>query len=160
VTNLPAAGVLVVLSWKYMFIAPKHAGIAMFILLVTLGLAALVFYDLPLPGHQGFRRYIGAMQFTTQTREFYLVLVWSTLLTLVPFLAIYLANKASLLVGPASSLLSSGTAVGLTVGLTVASVGFFIAAYPDAEFDSARGVIAGVVLRVSLFLGFMLSCKP
>jgi hypothetical protein len=160
VTNLPAAAVLMILALKYQYIPPRHAALAMLIMLPSLGLAALSFYDLSLGGNRGFRCYMKTKHMSDQAREFYLSLIWSRLLPFVPLVALYAANKAGLLVGPAASLSAGVTAVGLIVALTVASIGFFTAAYPASEFESARGVIAGVVLRVSLFLGFIVSCKP
>jgi hypothetical protein len=48
-------------------------------------------------------------------------------------------------------------AVALMVGITSLVVAFFVVAYPSAEFESARGILAGLALRVSFFFGLVLT---
>lgn len=158
-TNVPIAALLVILAWHYGFTPPRGAGIGSLIMLAALAIASLTFYDLPLQGQRGMRCQMETMHLGYLKTEFYLVLIWSTLLAVAPFVAMYAANRYGLVSGPAASLRGCGIAIGLIVGLTVTSVGFFIAGYPQGVFESARGVVAGVALRVSLFFGFIVSTK-
>lgn len=160
VTNIPVMSLLLVLAIKYKFIPVKEVALGSLLMLVFLGVASLFFCDLPLFGYRGFRYYIEARGVDYVKTELYLVIIWSTILAIIPFLGMYGASKFGWIVGPARSLVASGAAVGLIVGMTTVSVGFFIAGYPYPVFEAARGTIAGLALRVSLFFGFIISSKP
>ena len=160
VTNLPVAVLLMLVAWHYKFIPLKSAAFASLLVLLSLSVASLIFYDFPLFGYRGFRCYMSAKGQSFIKLELYLVLIWSALLAMVPFLTLYGASKSGWLVAPPVSIKNCAIAIGLLVGLTVSSVGFCIAGYPYPAFESARGVVAGVALRISLFFGIVTIFKP
>jgi len=155
VTNLPIGVLLMVVSWRYAPISVKDAAVVSLIMVLSLSVAALIFYDLPLLGYRGFRCYLNAKGLAYQNLEIYLVLIWSGLLATIAFGALYGGSKFGLLPSLSVSIKDCAIAIGLLVGVTVFSVGFFIVGYPHPGFESARGVVAGVALRISLFFGII-----
>ena len=160
VTNFPALISLSILAKRYECIPLKGALLGTALLIAFLSLVSLAFYDLPLSGHRGVRCFIESGGLGYLDRELYLVIIWSALLSIIPFLGLFCAGKMGWVVGPAKSLIGSSAAAAVTMVLTISSVGFFLAAYPDQSFETARGVVAGLALRVSLFFGFIVSCNP
>lgn len=160
VTNLPVMGLLMLVSWQYNLILIKDAALVSLLVVLSLSVASLIFYDLPLWGNRGFRCYMSAQQLSDQELELYLVLIWSGLLAIVPFVALYGASKFGWLLSSSVSIKGCAIAIGMIVGLTIFSVGFFVSGYSHPSFESARGVVAGVALRVSLFFGIITIIKP
>lgn len=159
VTNLPTAVLILALSSTYHLLSLRIGTIVSAILLVGLMIASLMFYDIPVSGLRGVRLYIEAKQLGYVTTEMLLVVVWSALLALIPFSAMHVANRMGWISGPGASLAATGLAIGVTVVLTAFVVGFFVAGYPIQKYEAARGVLAGLALRVSLFFGLILSSK-
>lgn len=159
VTNLPIVALLILVAWHYKLIPLNATALISLLVLLSLSVASLIFYDLPVFGYRGFRCYMSSKGLSFAELEFYLVLIWSGLLAAIAFLSLYGASKFGWLVSPSITLKGCAIAIGLVVGLTVLFVGFFIGGYPHPAFESARGIVAGVTLRVSLFFGIVTVLK-
>jgi hypothetical protein len=159
VTNLPSAVLLSIVAARYGLLPLRGTVFASTAMLLFLGLASIMFYDFPLFGFKGFRCYVASKHLSYLETEMSLVVIWSALLALVPFLGIYVLSRLGWIGGLQGSLQGFLMAVGLTIGITSAAVGFFVAGYPVQVNESARGITAGIALRVSLFFGFILGRK-
>ena len=156
VTTLPTVVLILTLSSTYRLL-PLHVGaLVSVLLLVGLVIASLIFYALPPSGRPGVRLYVEAKHLGYVTTEMFLAVVWSALLALIPFSALYAANRLKWIMGPGTSLAAVSLAIGVTVVLTAFVVGFFVAGYRIRQYEAARR-LAGVALRVSLFFGLILS---
>ncbi len=153
VTNLPIAILLVLIAWRYALIPVHDAAIFSLVLLASLSVASLIFYDLPIFGFRGFRCYFDAKGYSYKELEMIMVLIWSFLFATISFGALYGSSKFGLFPALSLSIKDCSVAIVLLVGVTIFSVGFFIAGYPHPVFESGRGVVAAVALRISLFFG-------
>jgi hypothetical protein len=130
-------------------------------MLGSLAIASLLFYDTPiigsLFGFQGFRSYILYQGYDYLMTEMYLVIIWSAMLSAVPFLGMYFLNLKGLISEPGASLTTCMYAIITTIGLTTFSVALFITFFTSPESESLRGAIAGMVLRILLFFGLLIN---
>jgi hypothetical protein len=156
VTNIPSLALMAVLTARYHLFPIRGTIVALLTVLLALAATSLAFYDIPLFGFKGMRRYLESKHLGYAPTEMYLVLIWSAALSSIPFLSTYAMRT----IGTAVSFTGSLVAIGLTVGLTTSAVGFFVLGYPLPEYESARGVAAGLALRVSVFFGFLVSSRP
>jgi hypothetical protein len=126
-----------------------------FLLGATVG--SILFYDIPIFSSIGFRNYFDSRQTPYLIKEFFLVLIWSFLLSMLGFLFAYIAHR--LLTPQSINPIRVSTLikqVGLCVGLTTLAVALCLL-FPDRErFDTARGIVAGLVLRTTLFFGLLI----
>ncbi len=155
VTNLPIAVLLVLVAWRYALIPVHDAAFISLILLFSLSVGSLMFYDSPIAEFRGFRCFLDTKGFSYKELEVYLVLIWSFMLATFAFGAIYGSSKLGLFPSLSLSIIDLFVAIGLLVGVTIFTVGFFIAGYPNPAFESARGVVAALALRISLFFGII-----
>lgn len=154
----PIVIILVILNWKYHFTATRQQILLYILFLVGVTVGSVLFYDLPVAGNSGFRNYLEARKVPFFQKEFLLVVVWSSLLSILGFLPIVLVKA---IVAPTPR--DFGTIVwpflkqtGLCIGLTTLAVTFFLLVFPDQpRFDTARGIIAGLFLRAALFFGLL-----
>lgn len=164
VTTLSIAVItLLILNWKYRFMKIKDQSLCYLAFLVGTIIGSVLFYDLPLLGVSGFRNYFDAMNTPFLEKEFALVLIWSLLLALFGFLAmgfvkIKLTSESA---SPRLILLPLLEQVGLCMGLTTFAVAFCLLALPnESRFETARGIIAGLALRMSIFFGLLIAHVP
>lgn len=157
-TLFPMLITLLALNWKYSFLGFKEQLVLYTIFLVSITIGSVLFYDLPLSGNNGFRNYLGAKGIPSFRKELWLVVIWSSILSLSGFLLMQFANNAFFSITKEFHkfiwpLLKQ---TGLCIGLTTLSVGFFLLAFPDQpKFDTARGIVAGLFLRIALFFGLL-----
>ena len=127
----------------------------------SLVIASWLFYDTPIIGQifgfQGVRSYFLKQVLDYQTREMWLVFIWSAMLSAFPFLVIYGLNKLSWVSGPGASFITCAYAIFATIGLTTFFIALFITSFTSPDSELLRGAIAGMVLRVSLFFGLLIS---
>jgi hypothetical protein len=145
----------VLIMRRYQLLSANTLASLACVCLVGLALSSAVFYDLPLFGHRGFRCWLRTKPWTYGELELVLVLIWSTVLSAVPFCLVRLASRLGW--WPPVPVSGVVLAVALMVGITSLVVAFFVVAYPSAEFESARGILAGLALRVSFFFGLILT---
>lgn len=157
-TNLPVVLILIILNSRYKLELQKQIQLySAFLLGVTIG--SVIFYDLPLSGEIGFRRYFEAKDLPYTDKEFWLVVIWSSLLACVGFLFM---GVAKFWLMPFSRKINTTIWLflkqsSLVIGLTTSAVSLFIWAFDDqSRFDSARGIVAGIFLRVSIFFGIFI----
>ena len=155
VTNLPIVALLMLVTLHYKLIPLNDAILISILVLLSLSVASLIFYNLPILGYRGFRCYISSKGLSFTKLEIYLVLIWSGLLAVFAFLSLYGASKFGWIVSSLITVKDCAIAICLVVGLTVSAVGIFIGGYPLPAFESARGIVAGVTLRASLFFGIV-----
>lgn len=128
---------------------------------MTIG--SIAFYDFPLLGSIGFRNYFDQINTPFLDKEFGLVLLWSSLIAtfgflFMVFIQIKIEHKP---LNAKATVLHLLEQIGLCVGLTTFAVAFCLLAFPnEARFDTARGIIAGLALRMSLFFGLLISHVP
>lgn len=155
VTNVPILVLFVFFAVHYQLFG--HAAVVRLasVFLLGLSLSSAVFYDLPLFGNRGFRCWLNTRGWRYEVLELALVLIWSTILSVIPFFLVHMASNLGWF--PLAPISGMVEAVGLTVGMTSLVVTFFVVTYPNEKFESARGILAGLTLRVSLFLGLVLA---
>lgn len=159
IPNLVVALVLVILNLEYSFV-PMGEQIflyATFLLGTVIG--SMMFYDLPISQQVGFRNYFNEKHMTHLMKEFLLVVIWSTLLS-TGFLALnfikflFFRDSAAGWMFITSFLRQTG----LCVGLSTLAVTFFLLAFPEQpRMETARGVVAGLFLRIGFFFGLLLA---
>jgi hypothetical protein len=154
VTNIPVLLLFALIVWRYHLLAGNTLARLACIWLPSLALSSALFYDLPLFGQRGFRCWLYTVGWEYERLELVLILIWSTVLSAIPFCLVRLASQ--LRRWPPVPMSGVVTAVVLAVGITSLIVTFFIVAYPGEKFESARGVLAGLALRVSFFFGLIL----
>jgi hypothetical protein len=155
VTNIPPILLFAFMMRRYDLLSGSTVARLACVLLAGLALSSLLFYDLPLFGQRGFRCWLRARAWKYEELELVLVLIWSTVLSAIPFSLVRLASKLGWWpIVPISGVVQ---AVAFAVGITSLIVASFVAAYPNAAFESARGILAGLALRVSLFFGIILT---
>lgn len=159
---VPVVVVLISLNLIYPFTRIREQVLLYGMFLVGITLGSLCFYDLRLRGHRGFRNYLEARAKSSvqdsSRMELRLVVIWSTLLSVPGFL----------LLGGMKLLVTRGyisfwvlvwpflKQISLCIGLTTLAVIFFLLAFPgQPRFDTARGIVAGIFLRISLFFGLL-----
>ncbi len=157
-TNVPIVLTLVILNWKYRFTSIPYQLLLYGAFLIGVTIGSLIFYDFPFRGKKGFRNYFDSANRSYFSKEFWLVVLWSLLLSSLGFLAMGLTK---LIVARVSDFLTPLLQIGFCVGLTTSAVVFFLLVFPDQpRFDSARGIIAGLALRMTLFFGLLLGTSP
>ncbi|MBM9616591.1 hypothetical protein JWJ90_20195 [Desulfobulbus rhabdoformis] len=161
VTNLPGLLVLVALNRKYHFLLWKERLLPCAAWLSGIVIGAWVFYDLPLAGFNGFREFFLNNSF--DLAELWLVIIWSALVA-IPAFFFFAVSKRSRNNTPFSLTVFWAGVVrpsGLTVLVTTLVVGAFMIVYPDqSQLSQARGVLAGLFLRVMLFINLFLVLSP
>lgn len=90
-TNLPVVVTLIVLNRKYLLKIPNQVKLYV-VFLAGMVVGSLIFYDLPIYGNSGFRQYFETRNMSFAEKEFWLVLIWSSLLTIPGFLLVGLTN--------------------------------------------------------------------
>lgn len=113
------------------------------------GLGAVLFYDF------GFRNYIESLELGYESQEIIIVALWSCIIsvsTYLSFLVLYPIFKE--LINIRYLFAQIPTAIILSVS---AIIFFLLVAEPTSTFDQVRGIAAGFSLRLSLFLGLILS---
>jgi hypothetical protein len=157
-TNVPIILTLVILNWKYRFSSIPYQLLLYCAFLIGVTIGSLIFYDFPLQGKKGFRNYFDSTKRPSLSKEFWLVVLWSFLLSSLGFLAMGLMK---LIVAGISDFLALIPQIGFCVALTMLAVVFFLLAFSDVrKFESARGIIAGLALRMTLFFGLLLGTSP
>lgn len=159
--TLPVVCTLVILGSTYGFLNVRREAVFAAAFLVGIVVASLIFYDFPLKGHRGFRECLRVTSLSFVSREFCLALIWSSILAVGGFGARLLFRLAfdrmskQLPVTPLFVVPS-----GITIVLTTLSVLLFILVFPDEpRFETARGIVAGLVLRMSIFFGLFIGLK-
>ncbi len=162
-TNLPAIIILLILGRIYGFAQTRPQLIPYGAFLVGTIVSSIVFYDLPLDKN-GLRNLLDPQNGTSLSKEFWLALIWSSL-PILGFLFMEFTKSRIARTRDFRTLLQRTELlvkqIGLCTGLTTLSITCFLLFVPTLErFDTARGVIAGVVLRTTLFFGLFLGTNP
>lgn len=110
--------------------------------LVGLCCGSWLFYDLPLTGGQGLRALLQGS--SRLENEILAVLMWAALLA-----------AGSLLKSFVRSPVLTALLILIVIFITSVPVIVFLALHPEAEYDVARGIVAGVSLRVALSFGLL-----
>lgn len=157
-TNITIVITLLVLNDRYSLKIQKPIQIYIAFLIGSI-IGSIIFYNFPFLKEVGFRHYFETISLPYLEMEFWLVIIWSSVLTIPGFLMMGIAN---LLFIPSSrkinnfftSLLKQSL---LSVGLTTSAVSLFLWAFDDpSRFESARGIIAGLFLRITIFFGLFI----
>lgn len=154
---------LLILNWKYRFMKVKDQALCYLAFLIGTIIGSLLFYDLPLIGVSGFRNYFDAIHAPFLEKEFALVGLWSSSIAFFGFLAlglmkIKLSSERS---GIRLIVLPILEQMILCIGLTTFAVAFCLLALPsEPRFETARGIIAGLALRMSVFFGLLMAHVP
>jgi hypothetical protein len=163
VTTVPAVIILVILGRIYNFGQTRPQLLVYSAFLVGTIIGSMIFYDLPLDKN-GLRNLLDPQNGSSLSKELWLVLLWSSLLSILGFL--FMAFTQFLLAGGKNfRMLLELTELllkqaGLCIALTTLSVTCFLLLVPNLErFDTARGVIAGLILRMTLFFGLFLGTR-
>jgi hypothetical protein len=123
--------------------------------LLGLSVGSWLFYDLPVGASIGVRAAIGGLDWSAFSVEAVLVVLWSLMLA-VPAHALAMLGRPLLVRRAHEEVRRRLLAVAFAVFLASVPVCLFIGAFPTSEFESARGIIAGVALRLGLGLGLAL----
>ncbi|MCP3964391.1 MAG: hypothetical protein GY719_41715 [bacterium] len=124
--------------------------------LVGLVAGSWLFYDLPIGPHQGARYALESLNWSPVRTEALLVLIWSTTLSICASLC---ASITRTLVEKRSVTAAKHDlfpAMAVPIVTVCIPVWVYISIFPTSEFEAARGVIAGIALRVGLGLGLVL----
>jgi hypothetical protein len=155
---------LIILNSKFHLMKVREQLLLYFTFLIGITIGSVMFYDLPLSGNSGFRNYFDAINIPYHYKELYLVLIWASLLSACGFLAMGLMKLkiAPKPVDVHEIVFRFIEQIGLGVGLTTFAVLFCILTFPpdSPRFDTARGIIAGLSLRMSLFFGLIVAHVP
>lgn len=158
-TNLPTVLILIFLNISYDFLVIQHQFLLStgFLLGVTVGSA--VFYDSALNANKGIRKRFDKEAIPSFVkREIYLAFIWSAFLSL-GFLFLAIARFVYI-PGPINvgfSLLIVLLQTVFCIMLTTTSVASFVFLFPSYKrYETARGIVAGLFLRIGLFLGLLL----
>lgn len=125
-------------------------------------LGAMTFYDLPIAGKVGFRRYFEAVDQAFVERETYLVLIW-TLLVCVPSFGLMMVSQLVINKIWGTTSCSHPAALWTLVKQIVTGIvptSVFIIWFvwwfgEDPKYVPTRGIAAGIVLRTSMFFGLL-----
>jgi hypothetical protein len=114
--------------------------------LVGMCCGSWLFYNLPLTGGQGFRALLHGS--SRLENEILAVLMWAALLA-----------AGSLLKSLVRSPVVTTQLILIVILITSVPVIVFLVFHPEAEYDVARGVVAGVSLRIALSFGLLVGTK-
>lgn len=149
---------LIIIDRSYRLRIPKQVQLYLaFLVGITVG--STVFYDLPLLRSSGFRQYFEAWNVPFPENEFWLVVIWSSIVTIPGFL---LTGLTKLLFIPTPKDIRIIVwpflkQTGLCIGLTTSAVSLFLLAFADQpRFITARGIIAGLFLRIAVFFALFI----
>ncbi|HEX4961104.1 MAG TPA: hypothetical protein VF173_09735 [Thermoanaerobaculia bacterium] len=123
--------------------------------LLGLSVGSWLFYDLPVANHHGIRSAIGGLGWSPFSSEAVLVVAWSLMLS-VPAHSFAILGRPLAVRRPQDEIRRRLLGVALAVCFASVPVWCFIGLFPTSDFESARGIIAGVSLRVGLGLGLAL----
>ncbi len=116
-------------------------------------LGALSFYGVPSLGYGGIRPWLEQQALPFVSVEHLLVVAWSSVIGMP---ALMLAARFE---RPRRPLAAAAVAValqlGIMVGLTSAAVAITLSAFPTPAYESVRGLVAGLALRVGLALALL-----
>lgn len=158
VTLAPLLGGLAFLNAKYRFLSWRHQSLLHSVWLLGAVVGSLTFYDCPIGDFRGFREYFVANH--PQVAEFWLVFIWSVLVSLPAFLVMAAARwrLSRVHVSAAQFWQAIVKPVGLVVIVTALAVVAFLVVYADqTRFEQARGIVAALFLRIMLFISLFLA---
>jgi hypothetical protein len=155
VTNTPIILLFAFIMERHHLLTRNILALLVCVVLVGFALSSVLFYDLSLFGQQGFRCWLRTRIHHYEELELVLVLIWSAILSIIPFCLVFLGGKLEW--WPLVPISGVVQAVAFAVGITSLIVTFFVVAYPSTEFESARGILADLALRISLFFGLILT---
>jgi len=167
-TNTPVISTLCILGWKYLGWEDDsterwHQFVLYSVFLLGIIGGSWIFYNLPLD-KSGLRNYLTSLNvFSPFFKECVLALLWSFLTSFFGFFSFGLVKFIAFERRGFKILLKqTGLSIGLTALLTTLSVFCFLLAFTDplsgqSGFAIARGILAGLTLRMTLFLGLLVS---
>lgn len=124
---------------------------------VGLSIGSWCFYDLPLPGAVGFRGTIDKLTWSFFQKEAVLVVIWTACLSVGGFLPSLIRRLLVLKLGAKKSLSLLIIQVLLVMGPTSAAVITFVNIFPSDTYESGRGILAGILLRLGLIAGLLVA---
>lgn len=158
ITLLPTVTILMLGNEYYSHSGSSGKQILIYLaFIVGLSIGGFVFYSFPMGnGIVGIRNFYESRMDSFFRREFILVIIWTVLLSSGFLFA--MITKALLFHFEPSIVYTFFKQTGFTVLFTTLAVVFFLTVFPTTErFDTARGIIAGLFLRISLFWGLLLT---
>jgi hypothetical protein len=152
-TLVPVVLIVLILGWRYHFAQIRQRLLLYGAFLIGATIGSVIFYDFPLGGKDGFRNYLDSLNMPSSLKEVLLVVIWSSLLSILGFLFMALMK---VIVARRLDLWTILKQIGLCIGLTTFAVDCFLLGFPDlARYDTARGFLAGLALRMTLFFGLL-----
>lgn len=162
-TNIPIVGILVILNLIYHFASIPYQCLLYGAFLIGVMTGSLIFYggffywrNLKF---KGFRKLIYSTNRSDIFKELLLVILWLLLISGFGFLAMGLMKWR---IAGIIDFLTPIAQIGYCMGFTTLAVVFFLLAFPDQlrRFESSRGIIASLALRMTLFFAVLLGTGP
>ncbi len=154
---LPIVVALFVVNWKYKILQPLSLAGPVILWALGSGLGASAFYDLPIAHTRGFRDAVLAS--ATPYTEFWLVLSWSTIIAAPAFIGFAIGGWLSTPRTNRPRMLRTLILPFIVVVVvTTLAVACFLLVYGDqTRFEQARGVVAALFFRMSMFIALFLA---
>lgn len=128
---------------------------------ITIG--AAIFYDVQIYGNLGFRNFLNTPSVSSIHRELLLAAIWPWLISIFGFGLLALSKRVFLLKWHTTTTITSSIwqvfiwQTGTCVIATWLTIVLFLFAFPNSsQFDTARGIVAGLALRIPLFIGLFI----
>ena len=153
----PAMVALMLLNWKYSLLSWSQHVSRQAAWIAGAIVGAVVFYDFPLWGCRGFREFLLPRN---SSAEFFLVFIWSALSVAPAFIVLFAfrAWRHTMRPGLRTIWPTVVRPSGFVVIITSVAVVAFLVAYPDRiKFEQARGVVAALVLRTTIFVSLFVT---
>lgn len=158
ITLLPTVIILMLGNKIYPFMDARRQILLYLTFLVGASVGSTIFYNLSIGSFQGFRSYLEAQNLSPLREEFFLVLIWTGLLSIgfLMTLIVRLLIEQNLPFLPA--FYSFLRQAGFTILFTMLAVIFFLLAFEaEPRFDVARGIVAGLFFRIAIFWGLLIT---
>lgn len=158
ITLLPTITILLIGNKIYPFMPIRQQLLLYIAFLAGISIGSALFYNLPIGNTQGLRRYFEVQNLSFFRKEFILVVAWTALLSTGFLFVMFVKLLTIQNLNPSSAVYSFLRQAGITILFTTLAVVFFLLAFPsNPQFDSARGIVAGLFLRIAIFWGLLLA---
>jgi hypothetical protein len=156
ITLLPLGITLVLVNARYRLLGMGRQVLLVLGFLLGAGLGAMLFYDVPWSGLVGVRAVIEAQPLSFFWKEFWILVLWSVLLSVPGFLVTACLDWLSGARGRTrvvGRLLLKHIVLAVSLVILFGSTVLFV--FPLESQTSGRGVVMGICLRVALFFGLL-----
>jgi predicted nucleotide-binding protein len=141
----------VVLAGRYFRGDPWRMGWRHLWFVVAAVVGSWCFYDIPIAGAHGFRDLLSGVPFLAKER--FLVVLWGLSLSVLSLLPIGVPARIR---RPRHMLYPYVVRVLIVVLTTALPVIAFVQIFPSAQYESARGILAGILLRTGLSIALFM----